>query len=84
MITAGKEMLHMITGTLTANSGPEIYMTDDRKAERIRIRSGQYLYLSVHNCWIPVVIRFSSETGTWIFQNLENINVDGQKVMIKN
>ena len=41
------------------------------------------LYLSVHDCWIPVVIRFSPEIGDWVFQNLENVNVNGQKVMIK-
>src|SRR5699024_11745605 len=76
---SGKELLYMITGTLNAKSGTEMYITDDKKLQNISVRSGQYLYLSVHDCWIPVVIRFSPEIGDWIFQNLENINVNGQK-----
>ena len=80
---SGKELLYMITGTLNAKSGTEMYITDDKKLQNISVRSGQYLYLSVHDCWIPVFIRFSPEIGDWIFQNLENINVNGQKVMIK-
>lgn len=73
----------MITGTLQAKPGTGIYITDDKKDQNISVKSGQYLYLSVLDCWIPVVIRFSPETGSWIFQDLENINVNGQKVMIK-
>lgn len=73
----------MITGTLQAIPGTGVYITDDKKAQHISIKSGQYLYLSVLDCWIPVVLRFSPRTGNWIFQNLENINVNGQKVMIK-
>ena len=68
----------MITGTLNAKSGTEMYITDDRKLQNISVRSGQYLYLSVHGCWIPVVIRFSPEIGDWVFQNLENISVNGK------
>ena len=73
----------MITGTLNTNSGSDVYITDDRKLRQISVKSGQYLYLSVHDCWIPVVIRFSPEIGDLVFQNLENVNVNGQKVMIK-
>ena len=80
---SGKELLYMITGTLNAKSGTEMYITDDKKLQNISVRSGQYLYLSVHDCWIPVVIRFSPEIGDWVFQNLENISVNGQKVKIK-
>ena len=45
--------------------------------------SGQYLYLAVNDCWIPVVIRYSPRSHGWVFQNLENIDIDGQKVMMK-
>ena len=74
----------MVTGILNAGSDSDVYITDDRKFNNISVRSGQYLYLAVHDCWIPVIIRFSSESKSWVFQNLENINVNGQKVMIKN
>ena len=59
----------MITGTLNAKSGTEMYIADDRKLQNISVRSGQYLYLSVHDCWIPVIIRFSPESKSWVFQD---------------
>ncbi len=74
----------MVTGILSAGSDSDVYIRDDRKFSNVSVRSGQYLYLSVHDCWIPVIIRFSLESKSWVFQNLENINVNGQKVMIKN
>lgn len=73
----------MITGTLNEDSTSGVYIKDDEKPRIISVTSGQYLYLSVHGCWIPVVIRFSPQTGHWVFENLENININGQKVMLK-
>ena len=74
----------MVTGILNAGSNSDVYIRDNRKFNNISVRSGQYLYLAVHDCWIPVIIRFSPESKSWVFQNLENINVNGQQVMIKN
>ena len=73
----------MVTGILNARSDSDVYIRDDRKFNNTSVRSGQYLYLAVHDSWIPVIIRFSSESKSWVFQNLENINVNGQKFMIK-
>ncbi len=73
----------MITGVLNTDSNAGIYITDEEKSKSVNIRSGQYLYLSVRDCWIPVVIRFSPRSHGWVFQNLEGINVDGQRVMLK-
>lgn len=74
----------MITGVLNTDPfGKRVYITADDKDKNINIRSGQYLYLSIHDCWIPVKIRFSKKSHDWVFQNLENINVNGQKVMLK-
>ena len=73
----------MITGVLKTGSGSDIYITGDNTPNNISVRSGQYLYLAVRDCWIPVIIRYSPQTGDWVFQNLENINVNGQKVMLK-
>ena len=68
----------MVTGVLNTDPKAGIYITDD-----INVRSGQYLYLSIRDCWIPVIVRYSPRSQEWVFQNLENINVNGQKVMIK-
>ena len=73
----------MVTGILNAGTGSDVYIRDEKKFTNVSIRSGQYLYLSVRDCWIPVIIRFSPESKSWVFQNLENINVNGQKVMLK-
>ncbi len=73
----------MVTGILSTGSDSDVYIRDDRELNNVSIKSGQYLYLSVRDCWIPVIIRFSSESKSWVFQNLENINVNGQKVMLK-
>ena len=73
----------MVTGILSAGSGSDVYIRDDKHFNNVSVRSGQYLYLSVHDCWIPVIIRFSPESKSWVFQNLEDITVNGQKVMLK-
>lgn len=73
----------MITGILSAGSDSDVYIRDDQKSSNVSLKSGQYLYLSVRGCWIPVIIRFSTESNSWVFQNLENINVNGQTVMLK-
>lgn len=73
----------MITGVLKTGSGSDIYITGEGIPNIISVRSGQYLYLAVRGSWIPVIIKYSPQTGGWVFQNLENINVNGQKVMLK-
>ena len=73
----------MITGVLNTDSKSGICITDEQRAESVNIRSGQCLYLAVNDCWVPVIIRFSPRSHGWFFQNLENIEVDGQKVTLK-
>lgn len=73
----------MITGVLNADSNSDIYIVDEKRSKSVNVRSGQYLYLAVNDCWIPVVIRYSPQSHGWVFQNLENIDIDGQKVMLK-
>lgn len=73
----------MIKGVLNTNPKTGIYITDEERSKSVNIRSGQYLYLAVNDSWIPVIIRFSPRSHGWFFQNLENIDVDGQKVMLK-
>ena len=73
----------MITGVLNTDSKTGIYITDENQSRSVNVRPGQYLYLAVNDCWIPVVIRYSPRSHGWVFQNLENIDIDGQKVMMK-
>lgn len=73
----------MITGVLNTNTNQDAYIASGNQSGNVHVSSGQYLYLAVQGSWIPVIIRFSPQSGDWFFQNLENINVHGQKVMIK-
>ena len=72
----------MITGVLNTNSNAGIYITDEKRSKSVNVKPGQYLYLAVNDCWIPVVIRYSPRSHGWVFQNLENIDIDGQKVQM--
>ena len=33
----------------------------------VEMASGQYVYLKVENCWIPVVVRYSARRKKWYF-----------------
>lgn len=73
----------MITGILNTSPKQGAFIAAGEPYTVIPLSSGQYVYLSVHGSWIPVIIRYSPESGGWFFQNLENVNVSGQKVMVK-
>lgn len=72
-----KEMLLVIEGFLSRYKN-NLYIDSDSK--NFPVFSGQQLYLNVYNCWIPVIICCSEETGTWHFRYLEGIEIAGQKV----
>ena len=67
----------MVTGVLNTNSNAGIYITDEKQSKSVNVRPGQYLYLAVNDCWVPVVIQYSPQSRGWFFQNLENIDIDG-------
>lgn len=71
------------TEVLNTNSNAGIYITDEKQSKSVNVRPGQYLYLAVNDCWVPVVIQYSPQSRGWFFQNLENIDIDGQTVMMK-
>ena len=73
----------MITGILKATPDTGVYIADDQKPQKISIKPGQYLYLSVHDCWIPAVVEYSPHIGTWAFHNLGNVKVHGPKGMLE-
>lgn len=70
-------------GVLHINKENRIYLDSHRGHKKIRLNSGQYIYFKVKNSWIPVMIKFSSESGRWYFCHMENININGQKAMVK-
>ena len=53
----------MVTGVLNTDPKAGIYITDDKKSRNINVRSGQYLYLSIRDCWIPVIVRYSPRSS---------------------
>ena len=73
----------MITGVLNTDSKAGVYITDEKQSRSVNVRPGQYLYLAVNDCWISGISRYFPRSHGWVFQNLENIDVDGQKVMMK-
>lgn len=73
----------MMTGILNMDADSHLYLTDEESNMHVHIKSGQYLYLSVHECWVPVKICYNEATHRWFFRNLEDINVTGQCVMMK-
>ena len=73
----------MITGVLNTDSNAGICITDEKRSKSVNVKPGQYLYLAVNDCWIPVVICYSPRSHRWVFQKLENIYINGQKVMLK-
>lgn len=72
-----KEMSFMTEGILNKHKN-NIYIDSDSR--KFPVLSGQYLYLKVYNCWIPVIISRSEETGDWNFRYLEEIEITGQRV----
>ena len=58
----------------------EIYIINDTK--RVPLQSGQYVYLIVQDCRIPVIVCHSAETGKWCFRNLEGIEINGQEAAV--
>jgi hypothetical protein len=73
----------IIVGVLRINGEKGIYIDVKERAKRIFIKAGQYLYMNIYNCWIPVIVQYSEKMHRWFFKNLEGVNVAGKKVMIK-
>ena len=57
----------MVTGVLNTNSNAGIYITDEKQSKSVNVRPGQYLYLAVNDCWVPVVIQYSPQSRGWFF-----------------
>lgn len=70
----------MMQGTIRVKQD-KIYIFN--RTRRIPVASGQYLYLKVQNCWIPVVVYYSDASKKWCFEYLKGVDVDGQSVVLK-
>lgn len=78
--TWSERMMIMTKGIVKIKKNRAFVAQKDREVE---VASGQYVYLNVENCWIPVVVRYSARRGKWYFKYLEEIPVCGQKVLLK-
>ena len=48
----------------------------------VEVASGQYVYLKVENCWIPVVVRYSARRKKWYFKLMNYLGVLGYSLCI--
>ena len=61
----------------------KISLDSHTEHRKIDLTSGQYIYFKVKNSWIPVIVKYSPESGRWCFCHMENININGREAMIK-
>jgi len=66
---------------LGKNNQVFLIQADGRK--QISVVSGQYLYLSVRQVWIPVLIRYSEQMQKWFFEGMPDLDIFHRKVMLK-
>ena len=70
-------------GVLHVNRDNKIFLDNYAEHKKIHLSSGQYIYFRVKNSWIPVIVKYSPESGRWCFCHMENININGREAMIK-
>lgn len=70
----------MTEGVLSIQKN-NIYVSGE--SGNVPVCSGQYMYLNIQECWVPVIIAHSDKTGKWYFRYLENLKVNGQKVAVE-
>ena len=70
-------------GVLHVNRDNKIFLDNYAEHKKIHLSSGQYVYFRVKNSWIPVIVKYSPESGRWCFCHMENININGREAMIK-
>lgn len=74
----------MMTGFLKHQKGKAYCTLTAADGRHIgTVRQGQYLYMCVRNCWIPVRLAYSKKENRWYFEKLESIPIYNQMVMVK-
>lgn len=70
-------------GVLHINRENKISLDSYAEHRKMDLTSGQFIYFKVKNRWIPVMIKYSPESGRWCFCHMENININGQEAMVR-
>lgn len=65
------------------NNESRLIFVDHESRKNWFIFPGQYVYLSVEDARIPVLIQYSPRKKKWYFAGLPEMEVDNRKVSIK-
>lgn len=72
-----------MTGILVLDKNNQVVLIQAYGRKQIPVVSGQYLYLSVRQVWVPVLIRYSEQMQKWFFEGMPDLDIFHLKVMLK-
>ena len=72
-----------MTGILVLDKNNQVVLIQACGRKQIPVVSGQYLYLSVRQVWVPVLIRYSEQMQKWFFEGMPDLDIFHRKVMLK-
>lgn len=72
-----------MTGILVLDKNNQVVLIQAYSRKQIPVVSGQYLYLSVRQVWVPVLIRYSEQMQKWFFEGMPDLDIFHRKVMLK-
>lgn len=72
-----------MTGILVLDKNNQVVLIQAYGRKQIPVVSGQYLYLSVGQVWVPVLIRYSEQMQKWFFEGMPDLDIFHRKVMLK-
>lgn len=72
-----------MTGILVLDKNNQVVLIQAYGRKQIPVVSGQYLYLSVRQVWVPVLIRYSGQMQKWFFEGMPDLDIFHRKVMLK-
>ena len=72
-----------MTGILVLGKNNQVVLIQAYGRKQIPVVSGQYLYLSVRQVWVPVPIRYSEQMQKWFFEGMPDLDIFHRKVMLK-
>ncbi len=72
-----------MTGILVLGKNNQVVLIQAYGRKQIPVVSGQYLYLSVRQVWVPVLDRYSEQMQKWFFEGMPDLDSFHRKVMLK-
>ena len=72
-----------MTGILVLGKNNQVVLIQAYGRKQIPVVSGQYLYLSVRQVWVPVLIRYFEQMQKWFFEGMPDLDIFHRKVMLK-